>query len=163
MVRWDYLEAPLHWKEEWRCVPTEPGGQCVVTLAGGSEKLMLSVGNLDTVHLVRINCRRAIEATSSTSVCLLCRMLFIHSYMHLACVYRNWLLLLYLWKWFLLSEPGSRAYITTTDRAHPVMFSYIWCSGSEFSITDCSGGIPSSTIVTCGQSVRAVQCRGKPI
>lgn len=40
------------------------------------------------------------------------------------------------------------------------MFSYSWCSGSEFSITDCSGGI-SSAIVTCGQNVQGVQCRGK--
>ena len=160
MVRWDYLEAPLHLKEEWRYVPTEPGGQCVASLPGGSEKLMLSVGNLDTVCLVRINRRRAIKATLSAFVCLVCWMLLIHSYMHLACMY---CLLLYLWKWFLLSESGARAYVTTTDTAHPVMFSYIWCSGSEFSITDCSGGIPSSTIVTCGQSVWAVQCRGKPI
>ena len=42
-------------------MPTEPGGQCVASLPGGSEKLMLSVGNLDTVCLVRINRRRAIR------------------------------------------------------------------------------------------------------
>ena len=51
-VRSDYLEAPLHLTEEWRYVPTKPGGQCVANLPGVEEKLMLSVGSLDTVCLV---------------------------------------------------------------------------------------------------------------
>ena len=38
-------------KEEWRYVPTEPGEQYAVSLHGGS--VMLSVGNLDTMCLVR--------------------------------------------------------------------------------------------------------------
>ena len=60
----------------------------------------------------------------------------------------------------LSSKPGSRAYITTTDAAHPVMFSVFRCSGSEFSITDCSGDLVSGQVITCGQNVQGVQCQG---
>ena len=62
MVRYGYLEAPLHMKEEWRYVLTELGEQYVASLLGGSEKLMLYVGNLDTIFLVRINCREQLRS-----------------------------------------------------------------------------------------------------
>ena len=60
----------------------------------------------------------------------------------------------------LSSKPGSRAYITTTDAAHPVMFSVFRCSGSEFSIADCSGDLVSGQVITCGQNAQGVQCQG---
>ena len=61
----------------------------------------------------------------------------------------------------LLSEPGSQTYAMTTDAVHPVMFYIGWCSGREFSVTECSGGILSAGVVTCGQSALGVRCRGE--
>ena len=63
----------------------------------------------------------------------------------------------------LSSEPGSQTYATTTDAAYPVMFYEDWCSGSESSITDCSGGILSAGVVTCGQRALGVRCRGRSL
>ena len=40
------------------------------------------------------------------------------------------------------------------------MFFVFRCSGSEFSITDCSGDIITAAVVTCGQRALGVQCRG---
>ena len=40
------------------------------------------------------------------------------------------------------------------------MFSVFRCSGSEFSIMDCSGDLLSVQVTTCGQNVQGVQCQG---